>query len=48
MLRYSLEEFVTNSKRIVDDNGFENILKDTKGFTLNDWLDYGIVGWDKN
>ncbi len=45
MSRYSFEEIITNTESL---KPYKNDLTDIKGFTLCDWISYGIIGWDED
>ena len=49
MSRYALGAIVTNAREILErsaaDPGIEMPV-DSKGFTIAEWFEHGIVGWD--
>tara|TARA_B110000977_G_C10802155_1_gene386731 strand:+ start:405 stop:593 length:189 start_codon:yes stop_codon:yes gene_type:complete len=47
MSKYTFDEFVSNAEEFVEKYK-NNMIKDVKGHSLEEWVDYGIVGWDDN
>jgi hypothetical protein len=43
MSRHTFYEIISNIDILLNE---DNLLVDRKGYSLHEWLDYGIVGWD--
>lgn len=41
MSRHTFAEVITNTHELQNEN-----LMDTEGYSLENWLNYGILGWD--
>ena len=54
MSRYRFDQIVTNAEKLVDNeekydndgNEIDDTPMDSKGYSLIDWLNYGVMGWD--